>query len=262
MVLKQARDKGFGVAAPVVFNIESIRRAYALAAEMCLPLVFRTNKEAMDISETVYWMNEFGRQYPVADKTLFVDGISTYEEAVEMATTEGIGGVSICDELALDTEKGIALAKEILNILHIGGVSLQASVSEETARDTDRLKALLKECPVDIVKIRFQSFTEENAEEIAGVTKKVVDETGVLVCVEDFDLSPEANRVLRDGRISKFDVYENVSSKCMDLIEELYKAEENPRSRTFVDVLQGKALDLYFETIKMKMYDVGSYFIR
>lgn len=124
-LLQDAKEKGYGVAAPNVFNRETIEAAFQAGAELNAPIILDVHP-VHGIYECAWIAKYFERKYPAVTAALNLDHGSTYEQAVQ-AIQAGFSSVMV-DRSTLPFQENAEQVKEIVRIAHAVGVSVESEL--------------------------------------------------------------------------------------------------------------------------------------
>lgn len=124
-ILESARKGGYGVAAPNVFNMETVRAAFESAKELQAPIILNCAgaHPIEEVSELAYF---YEKKYPEVIAALNLDHGETFEEAIR-AIRAGFTSVMV-DRSTLPYEENVAQVKEIVKIARAVGVSVEAEL--------------------------------------------------------------------------------------------------------------------------------------
>lgn len=144
-ILKDAKKRNYGVAAPNIFNKETIEAAYEAADELNAPIIldFAGLKDLGIISEISRF---YERKYPHVSAALNLDHGGSYEEII-MAIRSGFTSVMI-DRSMLPYNQNVEQVKEIVKIAKNADVSVEAELGHvgmgyeyESTRDSGLTKS-------------------------------------------------------------------------------------------------------------------------
>ena len=124
-ILDKAKKEGYGVAAPNVFNMESVRAAFEAASELKAPVIIDVGYGVgvEEMSNLTYF---YSKKYPEVVAALNLDHGQTFEEAVASIR---VGFTSVmADRSTLPYEENVAQVKEIVKMAHAVGVSVEAEL--------------------------------------------------------------------------------------------------------------------------------------
>lgn len=124
-ILDVAKKEGYGVAAPNVFNLETIRVAFEAARELKSPIILDC-AGAHPIEEIGEIARFYDRKYPEVVAALNLDHGETYEQAIR-AIRSGFTSIMV-DRSTLSFEDNVAETKEIVKMAHAVGVSVEAEL--------------------------------------------------------------------------------------------------------------------------------------
>ncbi|MCR1900002.1 class II fructose-bisphosphate aldolase [Irregularibacter muris] len=124
-ILDKAKKEGYGVAAPNVFNMESVRAAFEAANELKAPVIIDVGYGVgvEEMSNLTYY---YSKKYPEVVAALNLDHGQTFEEAVA-SIRAGFTSV-MADRSTLPYEENVAQVKEIVKMAHAVGVSVEAEL--------------------------------------------------------------------------------------------------------------------------------------
>jgi fructose-bisphosphate aldolase class II len=124
-ILKKARDEGYGVAAPNVFDGESVRACFEAALELRAPMVIDAG-ERNDMEYIADVVRFYSKRFPEVPVTLNLDHGATFEGAVR-AIRAGFMSVMV-DRSTAPYEENVRETKEIVKMAHAAGVSVEAEL--------------------------------------------------------------------------------------------------------------------------------------
>ncbi|WP_434309804.1 class II fructose-bisphosphate aldolase [Hominifimenecus sp. rT4P-3] len=124
-LLQDAKLHHYGVAAPNVFNRETIEAAYQVATELHAPVILDVHP-VHGIYECACIAKFFEKKYPKAVVALNLDHGSTFEQGIQ-AIHAGFSSVMV-DRSTLPFEENVAQVKEIVKIAHAVGVSVESEL--------------------------------------------------------------------------------------------------------------------------------------
>lgn len=145
IILNKAKNEGYGVVAPNVFNQDTIEVAIKVARRMRSPIIIDFGEMVDDgsiyeIGNIVKFYSKKFTEVPIA---LNLDHGKTYESAVR-AIRAGFTSVMV-DGSELPFEENVYLTKEICKMAHAVGLSVEAEIGHVglgTKYDEDRNKGL------------------------------------------------------------------------------------------------------------------------
>lgn len=125
ILLKEAKKSSYGVAAPNVFNRETIEAAFKAGEKLRAPVILDVHpvhgpKECAGI------VRYFEKQYPEVPAALNLDHGATFDQAME-AIHAGFSSVMV-DRSTLPFDENVAQVKEIVKVAHSLGVSVEAEL--------------------------------------------------------------------------------------------------------------------------------------
>lgn len=139
-LLQKAKKENYGIAAPNVFNRETIEAAYLAAMELRSPVILDV-AAVHGIYECADIARFYERRYPEIPVALNLDHGGPYEHIVQ-AIHAGFSSVMI-DRSTLPYEDNVKEVKEIVKIAHAVGISVEAELGHvgqgeeyETTRDS------------------------------------------------------------------------------------------------------------------------------
>lgn len=144
VILKKAREEGYGVAAPNVFNMESVRSCFEAADELKAPLILDCS-ERFDLAVVADIVRYYERKYPQVVAALNLDHGKTFDAAVR-AIRAGYTSVMV-DRSTAPFEENIRETREIVKMAHAADVSCEAElghVGMGVKYDEDRDKGLTR----------------------------------------------------------------------------------------------------------------------
>ena len=161
-ILTRAKKYKYGVAAPNVFNIETVQSAFDAARELKAPIIL--DCAGMHGVEIIGDISRFyERKYPEVVVALNLDHGGKYEEIIQ-AIRSGFTSVMI-DRSTLPYKENVVEVKEIVKIAHAAGVSVEAELGHvgqgfeyEETRDSgltrpDEAASYVKETGVDCLAV-------------------------------------------------------------------------------------------------------------
>ncbi len=163
-LLKIAKDENFAVAAPIVFNHDSIVAAYELMEEEQAPLIFNIADRGPEYIRKMAELVRFvDKDYPKARVTLMLDHGRSYESMMA-AVCNGFGAV-MADYSTLSYQDNLAAVKRICEPAHAVGVSVEAELGhvgqgfeyektrDNTLSDPDEVVSFVKDSACDALAI-------------------------------------------------------------------------------------------------------------
>lgn len=143
-ILKEAKQKQYGVAAPNCFNLESIRCCFEAADELNSPVILDVGF-AHGIEESAHIARFYEKQFPNVVYALNLDHGGPFEHIMR-AVKAGFSSVMI-DRSTLPFEQNVADVKEVVKIAHALGITVEAelghvgqAVEYEKTRDSGLTK--------------------------------------------------------------------------------------------------------------------------
>lgn len=124
-LLQDAKEHRYGVAAPNVFNRETIEAAFQAGQELDAPVILDVHP-VHGIYECAAIVRFFEKKYPKVVAALNLDHGGTYEQAVQ-AIHAGFSSVMV-DRSTLPFRENAAQVKEIVRIAHAVGVSVESEL--------------------------------------------------------------------------------------------------------------------------------------
>jgi len=124
-MLQKAKKEGYGVAAPNVFNRETIEASYLAAKELRAPIILDV-AAVHGIYECAYIARFYERRYPEVPVALNLDHGGPYETIIQ-AIHAGFSSVMI-DRSTLSYEDNVKEVKEIVKVAHAVGISVEAEL--------------------------------------------------------------------------------------------------------------------------------------
>ena len=124
-LLVTARQGGYAVPAPNVFNKESVEAVFRAADELRSPVILDVGY-AMGIAETGEIALQIGRRYPHVPWALNLDHGGPFEHVI-LAIRSGYSSVMI-DRSTCDFEQNATEVAEVVKIAHAVGVSVEAEL--------------------------------------------------------------------------------------------------------------------------------------
>lgn len=124
-MLKTAKKGGYGVAAPNVFNRETIEASFLAAKELRAPIILDV-AAVHGIYECAEIAKFYERRYPEVLVALNLDHGGAYEHIVQ-AIHAGFSSVMI-DRSTCPYEQNVEEVKEIVKIAHAVGISVEAEL--------------------------------------------------------------------------------------------------------------------------------------
>ncbi len=124
-ILDKAKEQNYGVAAPNVFNMETIKMAFEAARELKSPIIIDV-AEVHGVESCAAITKYYAGLYPDVTVALNLDHGRSFEVAVK-AIRHGFTSVMV-DRSSLPFEENVAQVKEIVKIAHTVGVSVEAEL--------------------------------------------------------------------------------------------------------------------------------------
>jgi len=124
-LLQDAKRNHYGVAAPNVFNRETVEAAFQAGQELSAPVILDVHP-VHGIYECAALAKFFEKKYPQVTVALNLDHGGTYEQAVQ-AIHAGFSSVMV-DRSTLPFAENVAQVKEIVRIAHAVGVSVESEL--------------------------------------------------------------------------------------------------------------------------------------
>ena len=124
-LLAKAKKEGYGVAAPNVFNRETIEACFLAAKKLRAPIILDV-AAVHGIYECADIAKYYEKQYPEVPFALNLDHGGAYEDIVK-AIHAGFSSVMI-DRSTCAYEKNVEEVKEIVKIAHAVGTSVEAEL--------------------------------------------------------------------------------------------------------------------------------------
>lgn len=124
-LLQDAKLHHYGVAAPNVFNRETIEAAFQAGRELKAPIILDVHP-VHGIYECAAIARFFERRYPEVTAALNLDHGGTYEQAVQ-AIHAGFSSVMV-DRSTLPFRENVEQVREIVKIAHVVGVSVESEL--------------------------------------------------------------------------------------------------------------------------------------
>ncbi len=124
-LLVAAKEGGYAVPAPNVFNKESVEAAFNAALELRSPVVLDVGY-AMGIEETGRLAQYYGSKHPEVPWALNLDHGGPFEHVI-LAIRSGYSSVMV-DRSTLSFEDNAAQVAEVVRIAHAVGVSVEAEL--------------------------------------------------------------------------------------------------------------------------------------
>lgn len=125
-ILDAARDGGYGIASPNIYNEDTMRAAIEIAEELRAPMVLdiwpKANKNVYDLG-TICRYYAAQSSVPIAVQQ---DHGETFEDSIR-AIRAGYSSIMV-DRSSLPFEENCAQVKELVRIAHICGVSVEAEI--------------------------------------------------------------------------------------------------------------------------------------
>ena len=126
-LLAKAKKEGYGVAAPNVFNRETIEACFLAAKKLRAPIILDV-AAVHGIYECADIARYYEKQYPEVPFALNLDHGGAYEDIVK-AIHAGFSSVMI-DRSTCAYEKNVEEVKEIVKIAHAVGTSVDAGLTK------------------------------------------------------------------------------------------------------------------------------------
>ena len=247
--LRKARSINTGIVCPKVFSIESMRRNIVSAHELQQPIILQIDSKYIDIEDVLFWKDEYAKNYPCADIYVMVEGIKNFEEAVKVGTY-AIDGIALSD--CLKDEKTI---KNIYDVMQYASISLERSVSS-----AEIMAGKIENA--DIIRINDLTINDENISSIIASVKELTKDKRAVYAVNDFEVSKENFKKVKNLGISKFNVYETASKQATKKLDEIMHADYDHNDRFFMIYLVQNMLEGYCSTVKQRMYYLGQFILR
>ena len=127
-LLAKAKKEGYGVAAPNVFNKETIEACFLAAKKLRAPIILDV-AAVHGIYECADIARYYEKQYPEVPFALNLDHGGAYEDIVK-AIHAGFSSVMI-DRSTCAYEKNVEEVKEIVKIAHAVGTSTAMDISSK-----------------------------------------------------------------------------------------------------------------------------------
>ena len=127
-LLAKAKKEGYGVAAPNVFNRETIEACFLAAKKLRAPIILDV-AAVHGIYECADIARYYEKQYPEVPFALNLDHGGAYEDIVK-AIHAGFSSVMI-DRSTCAYEKNVEEVKEIVKIAHAVGTSTAMDISSK-----------------------------------------------------------------------------------------------------------------------------------
>jgi len=124
-LLDDAKKRKYGIAAPNVFNMETVEAAFQAARELKAPIILDC-APSHGIEEVSAITSFFAKKYPEVNAALNLDHGDTFEAAIR-AIRSGFTSIMV-DRSTLPYEENVAQVKEIVKIAHSVGVSVEAEL--------------------------------------------------------------------------------------------------------------------------------------
>lgn len=124
-LLQDAKKKGYGVAAPNVWSLNTARAAFEAAKELKAPVIFDV-AGIHKIEESSDAVKFYERKFPEVVAALNLDHGGSFEEIVA-AIRLGFSSVMV-DRSILSFEENVREVSEIVKIAHAVGVSVEAEL--------------------------------------------------------------------------------------------------------------------------------------
>lgn len=125
LLLQDAKKRGYGIAAPNVFNRETIEAAFQAGCELKSPIILDVHG-VHGIYECADIARFFEKRYPEVPAALNLDHGSTYELIVN-AIHAGFSSVMI-DRSTCPYEQNVREVAEIVKIAHAVGISVESEL--------------------------------------------------------------------------------------------------------------------------------------
>ena len=247
--LKKARNTNTGIVSSKVFSIESMRRNIVSAHELQQPIILQIDPNYIDIEDAIFWKDEYAKNYPCADIYIVVQGVKSFEDAIKFGTY-AIDGISLSD--CLKDEETI---KSIYDVMQCASISLERSVSSQEIM-------IGKIANADIIRINDLVINDENLSLVIENTKELTKDKRVVYAINDFEVSKDNFKIVKNLGISKFDVYETASKQATKKLDNIMYSDYDHNDRFFMINLVQNMLDGYCETIKQRMYYLGQFILR
>lgn len=161
-ILKKAKQDGYGVAAPNVWDRFTVKSVFEAARELKAPVVIDC-AGIHDIEETADLDKFYEKKFPEVTAALNLDHGGDFEEIVA-AVRFGFSSVMV-DRSTLSLEENIKEVKEIVKIAHASGISVEAELGHvgqgfeyEQTRDSgltrkEEAKRFVEETEVDCLAV-------------------------------------------------------------------------------------------------------------
>ena len=243
--LDTARIDHYGVVSPLVYSVETLRRMMEMSDDLKQPVIVRVKEEYMNVEDVLYWVNEYAGNYPRARALVFVDDVKSYADALRVLKydIDGIGYIGPKEDLA-----------EIYHIAKVAKADVQVTMSLEEAKKLDAA------ADFDFVRLTDVKVDDQNVDEVIASLKDLKDFTHYAL--GDFEISRENCRKLVFTPAAKYDVFESLSDKCMDEIENICRNEKNHYTRFFMDKMVESAENLYCKGVEDRIFNLGDFIVR
>ncbi|MGI5858853.1 MAG: class II fructose-bisphosphate aldolase [Tepidanaerobacteraceae bacterium] len=147
IILNKAKEEGYGVPAPNVFNQDTIEAAINVASKMRSPIIIDFGEMVDDgsIYEIGQIVKFYSNKFPEVPVALNLDHGKTFESAAR-AIRAGFTSVMV-DRSELPFNENVRETKEICKMAHASGLSVEAEighVGQGVKYDEDRDKGLTR----------------------------------------------------------------------------------------------------------------------
>lgn len=123
-ILRDAKKNGYGVAAPNVFDGESVRACFEAAKELRAPMVLDVG--GVDLAYIADVTRFYSRRFPEVPVALNLDHGDDLRQVME-AIQAGFSSVMI-DHSTAPFEENVAVTAEVVRVAHSVGVSVEAEL--------------------------------------------------------------------------------------------------------------------------------------
>lgn len=124
-LLQKAKQEGYGIAAPNVWNWESVRSVFEAADELKAPVIIDV-AAPHGIEECAHMVHFYESKYPEVVFALNLDHGGPYEDCIR-ALRAGYSSIMV-DRSTLSFDQNVKEVKEIVKVAHAVGVSVEAEL--------------------------------------------------------------------------------------------------------------------------------------
>ena len=240
-VLLKSQNIKTGIAAPLIFSVEGLRKVIVASHELQEPVIVRVDPKYIDIDDVSFWRQEYCHNYPLAKCFIAVENIGGFDQAAATIMKE-VDCISLSEDVKDENE--IARIHEICKMASIL-LERTADLNEEADN-------------ADIVRFKGFELTDECVEKV----KEKTAENKVFYAVNDFPMNKGDAPKVKELGLNKFDIFETASDRTMEKLDEMVKADDNYTDRFYMIRTVDTLLRNYTAAIKEKMYYFGQFVLR